>query len=186
MTKYAIFKTKWGYFGLVGAESALWRTYLPGSRRAVIEAHILKDFPAACVDPAFCQTLQKQIAAYFDGTLRSFSFDVPLVFNGLGDFSRSVLAACRKVPFGQVITYRELAKKSGRPAASRAVGGALARNPLPLLIPCHRIIRTDGKLGGFSAPGGITLKQRMLDLERSATLATKSLRHEGCGAWVRK
>ncbi|MHC4511878.1 MAG: methylated-DNA--[protein]-cysteine S-methyltransferase [Planctomycetota bacterium] len=61
-----------------------------------------------------------------------------------------------------------MAKRSGRPAASRAVGGALARNPLPLLIPCHRIIRTDGKMGGFSAPGGIKLKQRMLDLEQHA------------------
>jgi O-6-methylguanine DNA methyltransferase len=170
-TKYAIFRTKWGYFGLVGAESGLCRTYLPGSKLAVIEFQLLKDFPTAHLEPAFCQGLQEQIAAYFEGALQSFSFDVPLVFDSVADFSRSVLAACRKVRFGQVITYRELAKRSGRPAASRAVGGALARNPLPLLIPCHRIIRTDGKLGGFSAPGGIELKQRMLDLERQALRA---------------
>lgn len=168
LTKYVVFRTKWGHFGLVGSESGLCRAYLPGPKAAAIQSQLLKDFPAARFEPAFCQALQEQIAAYFDGALESFSFDVPLVFNGLGDFSRSVLTACRKVPFGKTITYCELAKRSGRPAASRAVGGALARNPLPLLIPCHRVIRTDGKLGGFSAPGGVALKRRMLDLERQA------------------
>jgi methylated-DNA-[protein]-cysteine S-methyltransferase len=165
-TKYALFDTKWGYFGLAGTESGLYRTYLPGSKPAVLKSQLLKDFPEASIEPTFCQALQKQIVAYFEGARVDFSPNVPLVLDGVGDFSRCVLAACRNVQFGQVITYRELAKRSGRPAASRAVGGALARNPLALLIPCHRIIRTDGKLGGFSAPGGIELKQRMLDLER--------------------
>jgi len=167
-TKYVVFETKWGCFGLAGTERGLCRTYLPGSKLAAIKSQLLEDFPEARIEPTFCQAIQKQIVAYFEGALQSFSFDVPLVFNGVGEFSRSVLAACRKIPFGQVITYRELAGRSGRPAASRAVGGALARNPLPLIVPCHRVIRTDGKLGGFSAPGGIELKQRMLDLERLA------------------
>ena len=166
--KYVVFETKWGYFGLAGTESGLCRTYLPGPNLATIKSQLLEDFPGAHLDRTIWQALQEQIAAYFEGARVNFSPNVPVVLDGVGDFSRSVLTACRNVQFGQVITYRELARRSGRTAASRAVGGALARNPLALLIPCHRIIRTDGKLGGFSAPGGIELKQRMLDLERQA------------------
>jgi methylated-DNA-[protein]-cysteine S-methyltransferase len=166
--KYVIFKTKWGHFGLAGTESGLCRTHLPGPNLPTIKAQLLKNLPGAQLDRTLFEALQEQIAAYFEGTPQSFSPAIPLILDGMGDFSRSVLTACRNVGFGQAITYRELAKRSGRPAASRAVGGALARNPLPLLIPCHRIIRTDGKMGGFSAPGGIKLKQRMLDLEQHA------------------
>ncbi|MHC4166340.1 MAG: methylated-DNA--[protein]-cysteine S-methyltransferase [Planctomycetota bacterium] len=78
-------------------------------------------------------------------------------------FGASVLTKCRQLQFGQTISYAGLAKKSSRPAASRAVGGALARNPLPLIIPCHRVLRNDG---GLSAPGGIAVKKKMLDLNR--------------------
>lgn len=173
VTKYVVFETKWGYFGLAGTESGLCRTYLPGPGLATIKSQLLEDFPGARLDRTFWQALQEQIAAYFEGARVDFSPNVPLVLDGVGDFSRCVLTACRNVQFGQVITYRELARKSGRPAASRAVGGALARNPLPLIIPCHRIIRADGKLGGFSAPGGIKLKQRMLDLERSSVCSVR-------------
>ncbi len=174
--KYVVFETKWGYFGLAGTESGLCRTYLPSSKPAALKSRLLKDFPQASIEPTFCQALQEQIVAYFEGVRVDFGPNVPLALDGVGDFARCVLAACRNVQFGQVITYRELARRSGRSAASRAVGGALAANPLPLVIPCHRIIRTDGKLGGFSAPGGIKLKQRMLDLERSSILGTKALR----------
>jgi methylated-DNA-[protein]-cysteine S-methyltransferase len=171
VAKYVVFETKWGYFGLAGTEAGLCGTYLPGSKPAVLKSRLLKDFPEARVEPTFCQALQEQIVAYFAGVRVDFGPNVPLALDCVGDFARCVLAACRNVQFGQVITYRELSGRLGRPAASRAVGGALARNPLPLIIPCHRIIRTDGKLGGFSAPGGIKLKQRMLDLERRALKA---------------
>ena len=76
------------------------------------------------------------------------------------------MTACRKIEFGQRITYSGLAKKAGSPASSRAAGNALAKNPMPLVIPCHRVIRTDGQMGGFSAPGGISYKKRMLILEQ--------------------
>src|SRR4030042_775154 len=169
--KYVIFQTKWGYFGLAGTKSALCRTQLPGPELKKIESRLLKNLPDTQFDETFFKMLQKQIAAYFEGSFVNFSPDMPVVLDGLSGFSREVLTACRKVEFGQRITYAGLAQKAGRPAASRAVGNALAQNPLPLIIPCHRVLRTDGTMGGFSAPGGISLKKKLLTLEHKAITA---------------
>ena len=177
VVKYAIFKTKWGYFGLAGTEYALYQTQLPGPKPEKIKSMLLKNLPipnqASSIefDKTFFKTLQEQITAYFEGACVNFSRDIPLVIEGLSSFGISVLTTCRDIEFGQTITYGRLAIKSGRPNASRAVGSTLAKNPLPLLIPCHRVIRSDGKIGGFSAPGGVTLKKRMLELERKTLRA---------------
>jgi methylated-DNA-[protein]-cysteine S-methyltransferase len=144
---------------------------LPGPEPKKIESRLLKNLPGAQFDSTYFKTLQKQIAAYFEGSCVNFNSDIPVVLDGFGIFSRKVLIACRSIKFGQRITYSGLAKKAGRPAASRAVGNALAKNPLPLIIPCHRVLRTDGKMGGFSAPGGISFKKRMLTLEHKALKA---------------
>ena len=175
--KYTIFKTKWGYFGLAGTEYALCRIQLPGPKPEKIKSMLFKNLPipnqASSIefDKTFFKTLQEQITAYFEGVCVNFSRDVPLVLDGFSPFGISVLTTCRDIGFSQTITYGQLAKKSGRPNASRAVGSVLAKNPLPLLIPCHRIIRSDGKIGGFSAPGGTTLKKRLLELECTAIKA---------------
>jgi methylated-DNA-[protein]-cysteine S-methyltransferase len=166
--KYVIFKTRWGYFGLAGTEYALCRTQLPGPKPEKIKSLLLKNFPHPQLDKTFLRTLQEQITAYFEGADINFSREVPIVLDGFSSFGISVLTTCRAIRFGQTITYGQLAKKSGRLNASRAVGSTLAKNPLPLIIPCHRVIRCDGKLGGFSAPGGITLKKKMLELEFKA------------------
>lgn len=88
---------------------------------------------------------------------------------GWTQFTRQVYEACRRIPIGQTVSYQQLAATVGRPNASRAVGGAMSRNRLLLVIPCHRVIASNGKLTGFSAPGGLETKQRLLDLEQSAT-----------------
>jgi methylated-DNA-[protein]-cysteine S-methyltransferase len=163
--KYVIIKTKWGYFGIAGTESAVYRTYLPMPERRKIESQILKNLPEAKLEKSYLKNLQEQIIAYFEGESVDFGPDIPVTFNGLCRFSCDVLTTCRETGFGQTITYVGLAKKLHRPKAGRAVGNALAKNPLPLIIPCHRVIRSDGKLGGFSAPGGISLKKKMLALE---------------------
>ena len=174
VTKYSIFKTKWGYFGLAGTESALCRTYLPGPKPEKIKSLLLKNLPSPNknssieFDTTFFKTIQEQIIAYFEGADINFSLDIPIALDGFSGFSIAVLTACRNIRFGQTITYAGLAKRAGRPAASRAVGNALAKNPLPLIIPCHRVLRTDGKMGGFSAPGGVSFKKRMLTLEHKA------------------
>jgi methylated-DNA-[protein]-cysteine S-methyltransferase len=163
--KYTIFNTKWGYFGLAGTDSGLCRTQLPGANREKIKSLLLKNLPSCQFDKNFLKPLQEQIAAYFEGTCVKFDSNIPLFLNGFSPFGTSVLAACRNIGFGQTTTYGQLAKKSCSPNASRAAGSVLAKNPLPLIIPCHRIIRNDGKLGGFTSPGGITLKKRLLSHE---------------------
>ena len=80
------------------------------------------------------------------------------------------MTACRDIRFGQTVSYGRLAEMAGKPGAARAVGRALAKNPLPLIIPCHRVICANGKIGGFSAPGGVTLKKRLLQLEQEASI----------------
>jgi prevent-host-death family protein len=93
------------------------------------------------------------------------AFRGPVDLSRLGPFEREVLEALRRIPRGQVRTYREVARQIGAPGAARAVGAACARNPLPLLIPCHRVVRSDGGLGGYSLRGGARLKQHLLRAE---------------------
>lgn len=175
LIKYAIFPTKWGFFALAGTQLGLCRTHLPGRTHNSVKARILSEFPGAKLDQALFKPLQQRIIAYFAGANVDFAPDIPVDLTGLTRFQAAVLTACRAVPSGQTTNYAALAKKIGNPAAARAVGNALARNPLPLIIPCHRILRTNQTLGGFSAPGGTHLKARLLRLEQApATNTTRT------------
>ena len=112
-------------------------------------------------NPKPLQEAFRQLEAYFAGTLKTFSLSL---FLNVSPFQKMVLTALRRVPYGETISYGELAKKIGNPKASRAVGQANARNPIPIVIPCHRVIGCSGKLTGFG--GGISVKQSLLDLEK--------------------
>jgi methylated-DNA-[protein]-cysteine S-methyltransferase len=101
-----------------------------------------------------------QLEAYFAGALRR--FDLPLAPEGTA-FQREVWSALTAIPYGETVSYGELARRLGRPAASRAVGAANGQNPIPIVIPCHRVIGADGSLTGFG--GGLAIKRRLLDLE---------------------
>ncbi len=168
VTKYVIFKTKWGYFGLAGTEYALCRTCLPATEANEVKIRLVGKSPGVKFDRAYFSSIQQQIIAYFEGVRVDFGFDVSVSLDGFSDFQKAVLATCRSVRFGQTITYGELAKKLSRPAAARAVGNALAKNPLPLIIPCHSVIRSDGSLGGFSASGGTHTKSELIKLEKNS------------------
>lgn len=176
--RYTIFQTKWGYFGLAGTDSGLLRSCLPVSDPEKLKSQLLTNLENPRYDKDLFKTVQKQITAYFEGGYVNFSRDIPVLLNGLSPFARSVLAACRNVRFGQTISYGQLAKKAGKPRAARAVGKVMAKNPLPLIIPCHRVVRSPclrrgrlvpahARIGGFSGVGGVTLKKRMLELEES-------------------
>lgn len=110
-------------------------------------------------DNAF-DDVREQLQAYFDGRLASFDLTLAPVTT---PFQGRVLEELRKVPYGRTVTYGELARRVGNPRASRAVGMANGRNPLPIVIPCHRVIGADGSLTGFG--GGIEVKRRLLELE---------------------
>jgi methylated-DNA-[protein]-cysteine S-methyltransferase len=167
---YTIFKTKWGHFGLAATDNALLRTYLPLSRADEVKSNVLRDLVTAQYDKNVFKALQNQISAYFEGAYVDFHNDIPILLEGVSPFARSVLAVCRPVRYGQTISYGGLAQKAGCPKAARAIGGVMAKNPIPVIIPCHRVIRSDGKIGGFTAAGGVSLKRRMLQLERSGEI----------------
>jgi methylated-DNA-[protein]-cysteine S-methyltransferase len=106
---------------------------------------------------------RRQLDEYFDGSRRS--FEVPLDWRLSSGFRREVLRATARIPYGRTASYRDVATEAGSPAAVRAAGTALATNPLPILVPCHRVLRSGGALGSYR--GGIEAKARLLELERA-------------------
>ena len=104
---------------------------------------------------------RKELANYFAGRLRSFT--IPCDLSALPPFTQAVLRVTSQIPHGEVRSYRWVAEHLKKPKATRAVGNALARNPIPIIIPCHRVVRSDGTLGGFSL--GLKWKKRLLELE---------------------
>ena len=107
--------------------------------------------------------LERELAEYFAGTRREFS--VPVVLQGT-DFQERVWRALREIPYGTTISYAKLAQRTGSEFAVRAVGGANGDNRIAIVVPCHRVVRADGNLGGYS--GGLDRKRRLLDLEAGA------------------
>ncbi len=103
----------------------------------------------------------QQLEAYFAGKLKKFSLNMCL---DVTPFQKKVLTALQQIPYGETASYGEVAEKIGNPSASRAVGQANARNPIPIIIPCHRVVGSNGTLTGFG--GGIEVKQALLDLEQ--------------------
>ena len=105
---------------------------------------------------------RQQIGDYLDGKLKD--FDLPIKPAGT-DFQKRVYAAMQKIPFGAVATYGDLAKRLGSPGSARAVGMACGANPLPIVIPCHRVVAAAGSIGGYSGDGGLATKRSLLALE---------------------
>jgi methylated-DNA-[protein]-cysteine S-methyltransferase len=114
--------------------------------------------------PLFVRSTIDGMAAVMAGEARDLR-DVPLDERGIDEFRRAVYAATRRVPPGTTRSYGQIAHAIGRPDAARDVGAALARNPFPIIVPCHRVVAANGALTGFSAPGGLATKRRMLELE---------------------
>lgn len=163
-----VFSTSLGWWGLVGQDRCVWRLVI-GHRRAEEAWASLRrafdDEPLAESD--WYPVLQKKLTEYAAGKL--VSFDKILVRTEQRTaFQKQVLLATRAIGFGETLSYGELAARVGSPRAARAVGSVMASNSVPIIIPCHRVVARGGMLGGFSAPQGISLKQRLLDLEAQA------------------
>jgi len=114
--------------------------------------------------PSFLARALARLAAYFGGRKVDFC-DLPVDLGSCSAFDRRVYAAARTIAYGRTLTYGGLAARAGAPRASRAVGGSMRRNPVPIVIPCHRVIRSDASPGGFSAAGGAGMKRRLLAME---------------------
>lgn len=110
-----------------------------------------------------CAEALRQVRDYLDG--KRTAFNLPLDMSLMTDFQRQVLMAALEIPRGQWLTYGEVAKAIGRPQAARAVGQALGHNPMPIVIPCHRVLGADGSLHGYSGGGGLQTKAWLLQLE---------------------
>jgi methylated-DNA-[protein]-cysteine S-methyltransferase len=110
--------------------------------------------------------LVRRLQAYASGVPDPLS-DVPVDLGGRGGFARRVLEQCRRIPYGCTMSYGELAAKAGSARAARAVGNCMAGNRIPLLLPCHRVVCSTGRLGSYSAPGGTSMKRRLLAMESS-------------------
>jgi len=108
--------------------------------------------------------LVRRLQAYAEGEPEDFR-DVQVDLDGLSGFRRRVFEACRLIPYGETLSYAELAVRAGFPKAFRAVGNCLAANRVPLIIPCHRVVCANGQIGRFSAPGGGRMKRRLIQLE---------------------
>jgi len=170
---YCLFETPLGSCGI--AWSAGWNTgppcavcslQLPEATAELTESRIAQNSGArsASAPPLQIGTIINRVCQHLIGDLQDFR-DIPVDLDAVGPFVRKVCEAAREIPAGQTATYADLAKALGRPAAARAVGRALGRNPIPLIIPCHRVLAAHGKPGGFSAYGGRATKAKLLAIE---------------------
>jgi len=162
---YSLFDTAIGPCGIAWSERGLTRLRLPETDRSVTERRLrVRDAKASDAMPAQISQLITDIQGYMSG--RSVDFTAVAVdLTYVEPFQRKVYGAARSILWGQTVSYGELARQIGSPGAARAVGHALSRNPVPVIIPCHRILAKGHRIGGFSAPGGTFTKERLLALE---------------------
>ena len=162
---YTTFDTARGRVGLLGSRAGLRRVTLPQPSEAEARTWLGIDHQPAFLSPERFQSLAERLQAYYDGRPVDFSDELDLA--AATDFQREVWLSTRRIPYGETRSYSWVAGQIGNPQARRAVGQALHRNPIAVIIPCHRVVGSDGGLGGFG--GGAAMKKMLLELE-SATV----------------
>jgi methylated-DNA-[protein]-cysteine S-methyltransferase len=164
--QYIVFNTDMGWIGILASVKGLRRTTLP-QRSAQEARQLLGDsINDATWAPHLFDDLVQRLRIYFSGHRVTFPDELDL--SGATPFQRQVWGKTRLIPYGETRSYAWVAKQIAKPAAVRAVGQALGRNPLPIIIPCHRVIASDGQLGGFG--GGVEMKKCLLSLEAAASI----------------
>jgi methylated-DNA-[protein]-cysteine S-methyltransferase len=159
-----VFATHAGWIGVLGSDKGLRQVTLPQTTPQEVH-QLLGSAGEAAQTPQLFQGLMERLKSYFDGHRVSFTDKLDPAGT---TFQREVWEAARFIPYGETRSYRWVAERTGRPDAARAVGQALGRNPLPIIIPCHRVLASDGGIGGFT--GGVETKKRLLRLESAASL----------------
>ena len=161
---YNCFSTGWGWLGIMGSSAGLCRTTLPmPNEKSAIEA-VTHGVSATRSEEAFAD-VKNALIKYFKGEPVELLFPLDLDLEGGTDFQKDVWEATCRIPYGKLRNYGWIAAEIGRPLAPRAVGQALGVNRIPIIVPCHRVVRSDGSLGGFS--GGLHWKEDLIDLEKA-------------------
>jgi len=164
---FTLFDTPIGRCGIAWGEAGIVGAALPGPSDAQVRGRFQERFPGAVEGPppAALEPVIAAVVSLLAGEKPDLS-RAPLDLSATPPFHQRVYAVARKIPPGQTMTYGEIAQALGEPReAARLVGEAMARNPIPILMPCHRALGAGGKPGGFSAPGGVETKLRMLQIE---------------------
>ena len=167
---YTLFDTAIGVCALAWGERGVVGFWLPEATPDHTRARVLRRHPDA-VEGAPPTPVQAAIGATITllaGEPRDL-IDIVVELDHLPDFDRRVLDVTRAIPPGSTLTYGQVAARVGEPGAAQAVGKALGRNPIPVIVPCHRVLAAGGKLNGFSAPGGVRTKRRLLEIENART-----------------
>ena len=176
-----LIKTSWGWSGLITDRDTIKTIILSSDNKSLVLKKLNENLNSlsCCRYPlskqpkkhklqAFIPRFLKDINHYFNGEKVDFRYKIDL--RDSSDFEKAVYKVLRTIPYGKIRTYKWVAEKVGCPKGSRAVGNALAKNPLPLIIPCHRVVRSNGSLGSFSAIGGVKLKKKLLEVEGAIPL----------------
>ena len=179
MTKtvsYSFFETAIGACGIAWSPDGIAGVSLPEEKEKDWRRRFVSRYPQAqeAVPPVFVEQAISRIQALFKGEPDDLA-DIALDEAGLSEFNRSVYELARRIAPGATRTYGDIAKELGGLHLAREVGQALGRNPFPIIVPCHRVLAANGKTGGFSAPGGVATKFRMLAIERAKTDNAPSL-----------
>lgn len=176
--QYTLFDTSIGRCGIAWRGKYIVALQLPATTPKQTTASLVRraEGTEKSAPPRWVQHVIRRIADHLSGTTRDLA-TIPIDDSEALPFHRAVYEAARTIPAGKTVTYGDLAAMAGSPHAARAVGQALARNPFPLIVPCHRIVAADGRLGGFTAPQGIRLKARLLAQEARHTLSSDNRRN---------
>jgi methylated-DNA-[protein]-cysteine S-methyltransferase len=163
---YVVFPTALGHAAIAWGERGITRSFLPVDSEPAALSAVRRRLPEAhkAEPPPAVQSAIDGVHALLAGEPRDLS-DIALDLSGTDDFHRRVYAIARAIPPGATLTYGEVAARLGDPAAARLVGQAMGANPFPPIVPCHRVVAAGGKLGGFSAPGSVMTKRRLLGIE---------------------
>jgi methylated-DNA-[protein]-cysteine S-methyltransferase len=173
---YTLFETTIGCCGLAWDRQGIVGLELPRAEASQTRARLRRRFPRLpeTPPPPDLQRTIDSIRALLRGEPSDLSA-APVDLTDLPAFERQVYEVTRSIPAGATLSYGQVAERLGSPGAAREVGQALGRNPFPLLVPCHRVVAAGGKLGGFSAHGGVRTKRRLLAIEGAPVASTPAL-----------
>jgi methylated-DNA-[protein]-cysteine S-methyltransferase len=168
----SIFESEMGWFGLVGRGDVVVRVFIGHASADQVRSAAVRELPAKTGGEKLTESdwnpkLRRKFQDFARGVPTNFS-DVKLELGRTTPFRKRVIDAARKIGYGRTLAYGELAAKAGSPGAARAIGTVMATNQFPIIVPCHRVVASGGAIGGFSAPHGIELKRRLINMEAAA------------------